>query len=107
VAIALLAVVGLAWVVWAGLGAAQREVRWSEVGYDVVDDTTVEVTFTVVKDPSATAACRLEALNGRYAQVGLTTVEVGPAEQRAVSRTATVRTQERAVTGLVDSCTLR
>lgn len=106
-AVAALAVVGLAWVVWVGLGAAQREIRWDDVGYEVVDDTTVEVRFSVVKDPGATAVCRIEALNGRYAQVGLATVDVGPSPERAVTSSVTVRTQERAVTGLVDTCTLR
>ena len=104
-ATAVLAAVFLAWVLWAGTNAAKREVRWSDVGYDIVDDTTVEVTFTVIKKPAATAVCTLEALNGRHAQVGLATVEVGPADQRAVVRTATVRTAERAVTGVVDRCT--
>jgi hypothetical protein len=102
---ALLLLAGLGWVVWAGLGVAQRDVRWNDVGYSVVDDTTVEVTFSVVKDPGATVTCTVQALNGRYAQVGLAEVEVGPAEQRAVRRTVTVRTAERAVTGVVDTCT--
>lgn len=106
--VAVLAVVAatfVAWVVWAGLGVAGRDVRWSDVGYDVVDDTTVVVTFTVVKDPKGTAVCTVEALNSQFAKVGLATVEIGPAEQRAVQRTATVRTAERAVTGVVESCT--
>ena len=104
VAVGVLVAVFLAWVVWAGLHLAQREVRWSDVGYDVVDDTTVVVTFTVVKDPASSAVCTIEALNGRHAQVGLATVEIGPAEERGVVRTATVRTAERAVTGVVDRC---
>jgi hypothetical protein len=103
-AVAVLAVVGVAFVVWAGLAAAQREVRWDDVGYRVVDDTTVELTFNVVKDPGATVECRLQALSGSFAQVGLATVEVGPAPERAVQRTATIRTQERAVTAVVDTC---
>ena len=102
--VVVLAAVFLAWVVWAGLHLAQREVRWSDVGYDVVDDTTVEVTFTVVKDPGSSAVCTIEALNARHAQVGLATVEIGPADERGVVRTATVRTAERAVTGVVDRC---
>lgn len=100
----LVAAVGVAWVLWAGLRAAQREVRWSNVGYDVVDDTTVEVTFTVVKDPATTVACWVEALDSAFATVGLTTAEVGPSERRAVTTTVVVRTQQRAVTGVVDRC---
>jgi hypothetical protein len=102
--IAALALAGVAFVVWAGLASAQREVRWDDVGYEVLDDTTVTVTFNVVKDPDATVECRLKALNGSFAEVGLATVEVGPAAERAVQRTATIRTQERAVTAVVDRC---
>lgn len=105
-AVVALTVVGLAWVVYAGLGAAQRDVRWSDVGYDVVDATTVEVTFSVVKDPGATAVCRVEALDARFAQVGIATVDVGPSDERGVTSRVTVRTQERAVTGVVDTCTV-
>lgn len=104
VALGVVATVFVGWVVWAGLGAANRDVRWSDVGYEVVDDTTVEVTFTVVKDPDATVVCTVEALNGRFAQVGLATVEVGPADRRGVQHTVTVRTAERAVTGVVEAC---
>lgn len=103
-AVALLVVTFLGWLLWAAAGAADRDVRWDDVGYVIVDDTTVEVTFSVVKDPGATAVCTLQALNSQYGQVGLTTVEVGPAPEAGVVRTATVRTAERAVTGLVDSC---
>lgn len=105
--IAALAVAGVAFVVWAGLASAQRDVRWDDVGYDVVDNTTVTVTFNVVKDPGATVQCRLKALNGSFAEVGLATVEIGPAVERAVQRTATIRTQERAVTAVVDRCVVR
>lgn len=103
-AVVVLAAAFLLWVLWAGARVAAREVRWSDVGYDVVDDTTVEVTFTVVKDPGSSAVCTIEALNSRHAQVGLATVEIGPAEERGVVRTTTVRTAERAVTGVVDRC---
>jgi Domain of unknown function (DUF4307) len=100
----LLAAAGLAWVLWAGAQAAQRDVRWSDVGYRVVDDTTVEVTFTVVKEPTATVECTVQALDGTFARVGLTTTEVGPGPRRGVTSTAVVRTQQRAVTGVVEAC---
>ena len=98
---------GLAWVVWAGLHQADRDVRWDDVGFSVSGPTGVDVTFDVIKDPDATAVCRLEALNAQYAVVGVAEVEVGPAPDRVVRRTEQVRTQERPVTGLVKTCSLR
>ena len=104
VAVGLLAAVFVGWVVWAGLGAADRDVRWKDVGYRVVDDTEVEVTFDVIKDPDASARCTLHALSSSFATVGITTADVGPAAAETVRSSATVRTQERAVTGVVDGC---
>ena len=104
VAVGLLASVFVGWVVWVGLGAADRDVRWKDVGFRVVDDTAVEVTFDVTKDPDDSARCTLVALSSSFATVGITTVDVGPAARETVRSSATVRTQERAVTGVVDEC---
>lgn len=96
-----------AWVVWAGLGAADRDVRWRDVGYRVVGNDRVDVTFDVIKEPGTTARCTLKALSAGYATVGIATVDVGPAPERVVRTSTTVRTQELAVTGVVDGCELR
>ena len=94
----------VAWVVWAGLGAADRDVRWQDVGFDVVDASEVEVTFDVIKAADTSARCTVTALNAGYATVGISTVDVGPAENEVVRTTTTVRTSELAVTGVVDFC---
>ena len=62
---AALALVALGWVVWAGLGLAQRDVRWQDVGFDVQDATTVDVTFEVTvyaDEGAARVTCTIEAL---------------------------------------------
>lgn len=99
-------VAGLGWVVWAGLHQANRDVRWDEVGFSVVDDSRVDLTFDVIKDPQASATCRLEALNVAYAVVGVTQVDVGPAEGRTSRQSAPIVTQERAVSAVVKHCEL-
>jgi hypothetical protein len=106
VAAVLAAGVALAWAAWAGPGLVDRDVRWNEVGYDVVDDVTLRVTYEVVKDPGATVRCTVQGLNAGYAVVGAVSEEIGPAEGRTVRRTVEVPTQERAVSGVVDDCTL-
>ncbi|MFP5347999.1 MAG: DUF4307 domain-containing protein [Actinomycetes bacterium] len=97
-------VAGLAWVVWAGLHQAQRDVSWEDVGFSITGDSQVVVTFDVVKDPQATATCRLEALNVMHAVVGVAQVEIGPTDQKASRHREPVTTQERPVTGIVDHC---
>jgi hypothetical protein len=98
---------GLAWVVWAGLGQARADVRWSDVGFVIHADTSVDVTYDVGKDPAATAVCALRALDRHKTAVGIAEVTVGPSSERVTRRTDTVRTSAQAVTGVVRECTLR
>ncbi|GAB3594812.1 hypothetical protein GCM10027446_19180 [Angustibacter peucedani] len=98
--------VALAWVVWAGLGQAQADVRWSDVGFEIQGDTGVAVTYDVGKDPGRTAVCSLRALDRNKTAVGIAEVRVGPASQRVTRRTDVVRTSAQAVTGVVRECHL-
>lgn len=100
-----LAVLGVALVVWLGLGAAGAPVRWTEVGYRVDGPTQVELTFDVTKDAEATAVCRVQALSARHAEVGVQTVTVGPAGTRTQRVTTTIPTAEEAVTAIISTCT--
>lgn len=104
VALWALGLVGLAIVVWLGLGMARTPVTWQDVGFRI-DDESVEVVFDVIRvDPSVPVRCRLEALSVRHAQVGVVTVDVPPGTDLAVRSAATIRISEPAVTGVVDTC---
>lgn len=107
--IAFLAVVvlaGLALVVWLGLRSAATPVRWNDVGYALDGATSVQVTFEVIKDPDATAVCRVQALSQSHAEVGVQSVTVGPAGTQVQRVTTTIPTAEQAVTAAVHSCAL-
>lgn len=106
VAVAVLVAGGVAYAVWFGVGARDRATFRSQ-GYEVVDDTRVEVTFSVTKPEGGTADCQVEALSSGAAQVGLARAEVGPSRTAATTVTTLVRTSERAVTGQPISCALR
>ena len=97
------AAVALAWLAWASLAAAGRTTADTQ-GYEVVDDATVLVTFSVVKGADESVECTVEALSAGSAQVGLVVVEVGPDDGATSVHTVTLRTQERAVTGRVREC---
>lgn len=103
VAVALL-VVALAGAVWIGVRPGTMTVRWNDVGYSVRGPDRVDVTFEVIKDAGVTARCTVTALSAAYAEVGVVTVTVGPADSGVVRRTVPVATQELAVTGVVDRC---
>jgi hypothetical protein len=100
------AVIVIGVMVWLAYGTTRNDVSWEDVGYKVQGDERVDVRFRVTKNPAATAECTLQALNRGFAEVGVVTVTVGPADTRTQDVTASVATQERAVTGVVDSCRL-
>jgi hypothetical protein len=97
----------LAWVVWAGLAQARADVRWSDVGFVIVGDTAVQVTYDIGKDPDATVVCSLRALDRHKTAVGVAEVTIGPTHRRVTRRTDTVRTSAQAVTGTVRECAVR
>lgn len=89
---------------WFGLASGNAPVTWQDVGFRVADDH-IEIDYDVSRpDPAVPVTCRLEALNQQYAQVGVLVVEVPPTERGTVGLTSTVRTSERAVTGVVGDC---
>ena len=104
---ALAAFGALAWVVWAGIASARADVRWSDVGFRVVDNASVQVTYDVGKAPSSTVVCTLTALDRGKGTVGLARVTLGPREQKVTRNVATVRTSALAVTGIVRDCEVR
>jgi hypothetical protein len=96
--------VAVAVAVWLGLGTAATPVTWQQVGF-TVGDGAVEVVADITRpDPSVAVTCRVEALSRSHAQVGVVEVDVPAGADRTVRLTATVRTAEPAVTGVVETC---
>jgi Domain of unknown function (DUF4307) len=91
-----------AWSAYSGRGSATG----TDVGFVVVDDGTVRVTFDVTKPKDATATCIVQAMDSGFGVVGTVRVRVGPSEHGVVRQTATVRTTNRATTGGVTSCSV-
>jgi hypothetical protein len=110
---ALVALAALGWVVWVGVGVADRDVRWQDVGFrlDAGEDGdpsgAVEVTFDVTVYEGTTATCTVRALSSTFAVVGQVEVpvEVEP-DRRSVRQRATVLVTEPAVSGGVEGCTV-
>jgi Domain of unknown function (DUF4307) len=101
-----LAALVVAVVAWVGGAALQDPVQWKSVGFDVTNASSTEVTFDVTKAHDATATCRVRALSQSFGEVGVRTVEVGPADTDTVRVTVTVPTAELAVSGQVQGCDL-
>jgi uncharacterized protein DUF4307 len=100
--VALAAVAWFAWAAWSGRESATG----TEIGFQVVDDGTVRLTFDVEKPADSTASCTVQALDSRFSVVGTVDVRVGPAAHQVVRRSATIRTTNRATAGRVVSCSV-
>jgi Domain of unknown function (DUF4307) len=104
-AVALVVLVAVGWFAWAAY-ESRSSATGTDVGFNVLDNASVQVTFDVTKPKDQTATCVVQALDSGFAVVGTSRVQVGPADQSVVRRTATVRTTNRATTGHVTSCSL-
>jgi hypothetical protein len=96
--------VGVAAAVWFGLSMSLGKVTWTDTGYRVVDDRTVEVDFDVHRPAGQAVSCVVRALDQGYGTVGTVEVAIPASPERSVHRQVTVRTTTRAVTGVVKSC---
>lgn len=103
-AVVVAALVGLAALGWVAQAILGVQVRTQDVGFAVVDDGAVDVTFVVAAAPGSVSECRVRALSPSFAEVGARDVVVGPSRHEAVRVTARVATTERATTGLVQRC---
>ncbi|MDO5493487.1 MAG: DUF4307 domain-containing protein [Nesterenkonia sp.] len=96
--------------VYFAIGNAVGQLTYKDVGYTIHSDTQMTVDYEVSKDFDVTAQCMLHALDSSYAVVGATIVTIGPdeegssAEDRSRYFETDLRTEYRAVTGIVDRC---
>ena len=95
---------GIALAVWFGLSATLGQPSWETIGYKVVDDQTVRVTFEVNHPDGKALTCTVEALARDFGVVGTARVPVPASADETSTETATLRTTSRAVTGQVRSC---
>jgi len=95
---------GIALAVWFGLSATLGQPSWQTVGYKVVDDQTVRVTFEVYRAGGTALTCTVEALARDFGTVGTAQVSVPASAEETSTRTVTFRTVSRAVTGQVRTC---
>jgi len=97
---------GVAMAVWFGLASTLGKPSWTDMGYRVIDDRTVDVTYLISRPTGRDVTCVIRALDKGFATVGLAEVNIPGSDVSTVERTTRVRTTTRAVTGLVRSCSI-
>lgn len=91
-------------VTWWSYGIEVQRITATTFGSQVLDDTSVKVTFDVNRPPGLAVTCTVQALDRYFTVVGSTDIVVPPAGDRAVRLTGIVRTTTRAVAGQVHDC---
>lgn len=100
-----LALIGAAWLVWAGGHGATGVVTARVDAFTVRSDSLIDVTATIDRpDPTRGAACQLYAQAVSYDRVGELTVTVPPGGEALTRLEVPLRTFKRATTAVIDSC---
>lgn len=101
------AVVLVAWVVWAGLDGSKPQVQATDLGHVLQpDERAVEVSWQLSVPAGNDTACIVQALNEDFTVVGWKVVEIPASDKPIREFTETVRTAQEANTGLINRCWL-
>lgn len=95
--------VALTFVVYQRSGPA--EIQSEMITYNVIDDSTVDVQFTVTRDdPSRPAVCVVRARSQDGQETGRREVLIPPSDSGTVLLNSTIKTSQRPGTGLIYGC---
>ncbi len=97
---------GCAVAIWLGLASTVGKPSWTDLGYRVIDDQAVDVTYLVRRPAGRNVTCAVRAMDKGFATVGLVEVRIPGSDTSTVQRTTRVRTTSRAVTGVVGPCSV-
>jgi len=100
------AIIGTAWLLWAGLHHAEPEISYSLVAFNNQDPRNTEIRYAITRrDPSAPATCIIAARDFDKFIVGQITDHIPPSDG-AIERTVTIPSRADAVNAGVTTCYL-
>ena len=100
------AIIGGAWLVWAGLHQAEPRISYDLVAFNNDDPRNTEIRYTINRrDPSKTAKCTIAARDIDKVIVGQIDDRI-PAATGAIERTVTIPSRADAVNAGVIACYL-
>ena len=104
-AIAAALVVAVALVAWLALAQYRRSpIQADVVSFRVTSAEQIEIDFQVSMPTGTTAVCTVSALSSSFAEVGTMQVPVGPSTTATARYAVTLRTSQKADTGVIDRC---
>lgn len=90
--------------VWLGIRAMDTSVNSDDLGYHVVDEHRVDVTFQATSPRNKPLYCTVKALDEEFGIVGWKTFEYPASPEHARAFSVSVPTVALATTGLVENC---
>jgi hypothetical protein len=104
IAVAAVAVFGIGWLGWTAVSNSIDAVSIDDLGYEVRDAHTVEVSFQLTAPVGRTVACAVQALDQEFGVVGWKIVQYEGDGDHRMRHTEIIPTVSEATTGLVESC---
>ena len=104
-AASVLTVAALAWVTWVALDQ-DRPLSYQLNGYDVVSDNETVVTIELNREDGAAVECEIYAQSDDHAIVGERVVAVPSGDPGTVQLEEPIKTERRAVNGVLRTCRL-
>jgi len=104
-AASVLMVVALAWITWVAIDQ-DKSVAYQLNSYDVVSDNQMVVTIELNRDDGAAVECEIYAQSDDHAIVGERVVTVPPGDPGTIRLEEPIKTERRAVTGVLRTCRL-
>lgn len=89
---------------WMTVSQSMASVDADDLGFTLVDEHSVDVSFQVTGVQGRDVVCALEALDEEFGVVGWKIVEIPAGESHSQARSVTIPTVAEATTGLVNSC---
>jgi hypothetical protein len=99
--IAMLGVGAFGWMI---VAQSMSSVDADDLGYELVDEHTVDVRFQVTGVQGKDVVCVVEALDEEFGVVGWKVVEIPAGDSHSQALSASVPTVAAATTGLVNTC---
>lgn len=100
-AVALLVVGAFSWMT---VAQSMGSVDADDLGFELVDEHSVNVSFQVTGVQGKDVVCALEALDEEFGVVGWKIVEIDAGDSHSQARSVTIPTVAAATTGLVNTC---
>ncbi|GAT72510.1 DUF4307 domain-containing protein [Microbacterium hydrocarbonoxydans] len=101
IAVAVLAVAAFGWMI---VTNQMNSVDADDLGFDLVDEHTVDVRFQITGVQGKDVVCIVEALDEEFGVVGWKLVEIPAGDSHSQALSVTVPTVAAATTGLVNAC---